>query len=96
MRLWDTRYDPDIRRIFSGVPISWTAQFLGRRRSVMSHISAHADYRHEDYFFARAQSRALSAREWDRSDKPLHSWSELLYPTGAAAGAIIAVLAILY
>ncbi|HYS44950.1 MAG TPA: hypothetical protein VEM35_00850 [Rhizomicrobium sp.] len=62
----------------------------------MSHISAHADHRHEDYFFARTQSRALSAREWDRSDKPLHSWSELLYPALAAAGAVIAVLEVLH
>jgi hypothetical protein len=62
----------------------------------MSHISAHADYRHEDYFFARAQSRALSGLEWERSDKPFHSWSELLYPAGVAAGAAIAVLGILY
>ena len=62
----------------------------------MSHISAHANYRHEDYFFARTQSRALSALEWDRSDKPLQSWSELLYPAIAGAGAVIAVLGILY
>ena len=62
----------------------------------MSQISAHADYRHEDYFFARTQSRALSALEWERSDEPLHSWSELVYPAGAAAGAVIAVLGILY
>ena len=46
----------------------------------MSHISAHADYRHEDYFFQRSQSRALSALEWEQSDKPLRSWSEFLYP----------------
>ena len=35
----------------------------------MSHLSAHADYRHEDYFFARTQSRALAAREWVHSGK---------------------------
>jgi len=62
----------------------------------MSHISAHANYRHEDYFFARTQSRALRDLEWERSDKPLHSWSEFLYPTVAAAGAVIAALGILY
>ena len=62
----------------------------------MSHISAHANYRHEDYFFARTQSRASSALEWERSDKPLHSWSELLYPALAAAGAVIAVLEVLH
>lgn len=61
----------------------------------MSKISAHADYRYEDYHFARTQSRALSALEWERSDKPLHSWSELFYPAAAAAGGVIAALGIL-
>ena len=61
----------------------------------MSHISAHADYRHEDYFFARTQSRALRALEWEHSGKPLHSWSELLCPALAAAGAVIAMAGIL-
>jgi sarcosine oxidase delta subunit len=61
----------------------------------MSHLSAHADYRHEDYFFARSQSRALSQREWEHS-APLHSWSEIAYPVLAAAGAAITVLGILY
>jgi hypothetical protein len=62
----------------------------------MSHISAHADYRHEDYFFNRTQSRALSALEWEHSGKPLHSWSEILYPAAAAAGAVVAMLGMLY
>jgi hypothetical protein len=62
----------------------------------MSYLSAHANYRHEDYFFARTQSRALSARKWEHSDKPLQSWSELAYPSLAAAGAVIAVLGILH
>jgi hypothetical protein len=62
----------------------------------MSHISAHADYRHEDYFFSRTQSRALRALEWEQTGKPLHSWSEILYPGLAVAGAMIAVLGILY
>ena len=62
----------------------------------MSHLSAHADYRHEDYFFSRTQSRAMSAREWEHSDKPLHSWTGLLYLALAAAGAVIAVLEILH
>jgi hypothetical protein len=61
----------------------------------MSHISAHANYRHEDYFFARTQSRAMDALEWEGSGKALHSWSEILYPALAAGGAVIAVLGIL-
>ena len=61
----------------------------------MSHISAHADYRHEDYFFARTQSRGLRALEWEQSGKPLRSWSEFIYPALATGGAMIAVLGIL-
>lgn len=56
----------------------------------MSHLSAHADYRHEDYFFARTQSRALATRSWERS-APLHSWSEYLYPALGAAAALLVV-----
>jgi hypothetical protein len=62
----------------------------------MSHISAHADYRHEDYYFARTQSRALSEREWVHSDRPLRSWSEILYPALGVAGAVLAVLEIVH
>ncbi|HTC83575.1 MAG TPA: hypothetical protein VK683_04435 [Rhizomicrobium sp.] len=62
----------------------------------MSHISAHADYRHQDYHFARTQSRALSALEWEKGARPLQSWSELLYPALAATGAVTALLGILY
>lgn len=62
----------------------------------MSHISAHANYRHEDYFFSRTQSRALSRLEWEHSGKPLQSWSEIFYPALAVTGAVIAALGILY
>jgi hypothetical protein len=62
----------------------------------MSHISAHADYRHEDYHFARTQSRALSEREWVHSDRPLRSWSEILYPALGVASAVLAVLEIVH
>ncbi len=61
----------------------------------MSHLSAHADYRHEDYFFARTQSRALAAREWERSER-LHSWSEYLYPALGAAAALLAVVEVIH
>ncbi|HEY1877318.1 MAG TPA: hypothetical protein VGG66_07590 [Rhizomicrobium sp.] len=56
----------------------------------MSHLSAHADYRHEDYFFARTQSRRLAARKWEHS-KRLHSWSEIFV---RALGAAIVMLAV--
>ena len=91
MRLWDGRHAGTIRLFWAGIPI-----FPSERRGVMSHISAHANYRHEDYFFNRTQSRAMSALEWEHSGKPLHSWSEFLYPALAAAGAVIAVAGILY
>jgi len=62
----------------------------------MSYLSAHADYRHEDYFFARTQSRAMRALAWERSGKPLHSWSEILYPALGIAGSLLAVLEIIH
>ncbi len=62
----------------------------------MSHISSHADYRREDYHFARTQSRASGALEWEHSERPLHSWSEILYPALGVAGAVLAVLEIVH
>ncbi|HUE65769.1 MAG TPA: hypothetical protein VMO78_15450 [Rhizomicrobium sp.] len=56
----------------------------------MSRLSAHADYRHEDYFFARTQSRTLAAREWEHT-KRLHSWSEIIFPAVAAAATLLVV-----
>ena len=38
-------------------------------------ISAHADYRREDYVFQRTQSLAMQAREWDRRIKPMRPWT---------------------
>ena len=61
----------------------------------MSHLSAHADYRHEDYFFARSQSRTMAAREWVHS-APMHSWSEYLYPALGAAAALLAVVEVIH
>lgn len=61
----------------------------------MSHLSAHADYRHEDYFFARTQSRALAAREWEHSE-PLQSWTQYLYPALGAAAALLAVVEVIH
>ena len=90
MRLCDSRHARDMRGFWPAIPIS-----SAERRGVMSRISSHADYRHEDYFFNRTQSRALSALDWEHSDKPLHSWSEILYPALAVSGAAIAVLGIL-
>jgi hypothetical protein len=59
----------------------------------MSHLSAHADYRHEDYFFARTQSRTLAQRRWEHT-KRLHSWSEILVRGLGAAIVMLAVFEI--
>ena len=61
----------------------------------MSHLSAHANYRHEDYHFARTQSRALAAREWVRTER-LHSWSEYLYPALGATAALLALVEVIH
>jgi hypothetical protein len=58
--------------------------------AVVSHLSAHADHRHEYYFFARTQSRALADREWERTER-LHSWSEIIFPALGAAAALLVV-----
>ena len=59
----------------------------------MSHLSAHADFRHEDYFFARTQSRALALRKWEHSRR-LHSWSEIFVRALGAAVVMLAVFEI--
>ena len=49
-------------------------------------ISAHAEYRPQDFYFARTQSPALRLAEWEGRLKPLHSWSEIaLYGAGLMA-----------
>jgi sarcosine oxidase delta subunit len=59
-------------------------------------ISAHADYRRSDYMFSRAQSRALSQREWEHPTPALRSWSNVLIPAMTAAAAMTVALAALY
>ena len=59
-------------------------------------VSAHADFRHEDYVFARTQSRVLQAAEWEKSDKPLKSWSDMLYPALGVAAAVLAMAEIVH
>lgn len=38
-------------------------------------ISAHADYRREDYVFQRTQSLAMRALEWESRLKPMRHWA---------------------
>lgn len=58
----------------------------------MSIISSHADYRHEDYYFERTQSRAFRALKWGKTEAPLRSWSDYFYPAlaGLSAFAVLA------
>lgn len=59
-------------------------------------IFAHAGYRREDYVFARTQSRALSARDWESRGRPLQSWSDYLYPALGLTGAAVIILEALH
>jgi hypothetical protein len=55
-------------------------------------IGAHADYRPEDFFFARTQSVALRAAKWESRIRPMHSWSEIaLYSVGLIAILVVAL-----
>lgn len=62
----------------------------------MQNISSHADYRHKDYFFERTQSRDMQAREWEKTDAPIRSWSDILVPTLAAMSTIAAMVEIIH
>lgn len=37
-------------------------------------VGAHADYRREDFVFARTQSQQMRALEWDSRLKPIRPW----------------------
>lgn len=60
-----------------------------------SHISEHAEYRHDDYMFSRTQSRALSQREWESRLPGLRSWGSMLIPALTTSAAMAVVLAAL-
>lgn len=54
-------------------------------------ISAHADYRPQDFYFSRTQSQALRAATWESRIRPMHSWSEIaLYSAGVFAVLVLA------
>lgn len=59
-------------------------------------ISAHAEYRPNDYVFARTQSRAQSRLEWEHREAPLHSWAQMLFPALSVLVAAVAILQILH
>jgi cytochrome c-type biogenesis protein CcmH/NrfG len=50
--------------------VHYTYDLNPKGNDAISNISAHAEYRREDYFFARNQSRTLRALEWEHREKP--------------------------
>lgn len=48
------------------------------RRNDNSCIGAHADYRREDFIFARQQSIAMRQLEWENRLKPIRPWGSNL------------------
>lgn len=58
----------------------------------MTDISSHANFRHEDYFFQRVQSRALASLEWEGRIPALRAWGN--YIAGAGACVLLGLLAL--
>ncbi len=61
-----------------------------KRRPLL--ISAHADYRPQDFFFPRTQSLSLRDAEWESRIKPMHSWSEIILYGAVLVAAAAALL----
>ena len=59
-------------------------------------ISAHAEYRHGNYMFARTQSRSQRELAWERRATRLISWSEMLYAALGIAAAMLIGLGAIY
>jgi len=57
-------------------------------------LSAHAEHRHGDYFFARTQSRMMAEAPWENRLPPLSSWADYLLPAAGAVAAVSAALAL--
>jgi hypothetical protein len=55
-------------------------------------MSVYADHGHDHLVFARQQSNALRALEWEDRIPPLKSWSSLLAPWLALAGLAAIIL----
>jgi hypothetical protein len=58
-------------------------------------ISAHADYRHSDFFFLRTQSQETRDAPWERRLRPRKTWSELGSYAGVALGVVIVATALI-
>ena len=64
-----------------------------RRRDF--HVSAAADWRHEQLVFARQQSLATRQMPWENRAKPLRSWGSLVATWASAAVLALTMLAVL-
>ena len=65
---------------------------IGLHHSPKMIVSAHADYRHQDFRFARTQSPAQRDLPWENPIKPLQSWDRVVYTwTGVAVFALAAL-----
>jgi hypothetical protein len=62
----------------------------------MRTIASHSDYHHSDYFFERTQSRTMQALDWEKTEAPIRSWSEYLYPALVAVSALAAVVEVIH
>lgn len=49
-----------------------------KMRVGVRYAGAHADYRREDYIFARAQSPEMRQQEWEDRARPLKRWGSNL------------------
>jgi hypothetical protein len=66
---------------------------IGLHRNPKMIISAHADYRRQDFMFARTQSPAQRDLPWENPIKPLQSWDHVVYAwTGVAAFALVVLV----
>jgi hypothetical protein len=70
--------------------------FATTEEETMRTISSHSDYHHSDYFFERTQSRTMQTLDWGKTEAPIRSWSEYLYPTLVAVSALAAVVEVIH
>ena len=62
---------------------------IGLHHNPKAIISAHAEYRRQDFMFARTQSPAQRDLPWENPIKPLQSWDRVVYAwTGVAIFAL--------
>jgi hypothetical protein len=68
---------------------------IGLRHGSKAIVSAHADYRWQDFMFARTQSPAQRDLPWENPIKPLQSWDRVVYAWAGVAAFAFAAFALL-